>query len=444
MPSISTDPACRRLTDSDRRARAVVDKPAAPLADSDINKIVERKLRSNNFRVLRWSLDSLGETNGYMGSYHTLNVTVRTGDKSEKLRFFAKTPPPLYSPQYDWLVTAGTFKKELAVYEELLPGMGNGIGHKWSPDYYHGKDITIMVMEDAKESGYIMPDKFLPFDVEHCFWVVRTLAAFHSRSLILDEKLRRDAGQTIVDRYGHMLAEAGFIEGELQCEKYLRSCIVGARTMTDLVEGLTDQERTRLKDYIATMINQMPKLVETSSKFRNVVCHRDIWANNIMIRRDSAGKPTGCYLIDYQFIRYCPPALDFLLSLYLNTVRAIRKPNFESFLDAYCDTMKAELAAEGLDMEECLSRAEFVQSCKELNMNSLIYAATNLQVMLLTKDAAEKYFGLPSDEIEHVIYGDQRAELVLSQCRSVKAYQTRIIEVLEEIKEHLPDNPSDC
>nr|XP_033324781.1 uncharacterized protein LOC117219616 [Megalopta genalis] len=445
MPSISSDPASCRLTDSNPRVRTIADlPPPRTVIDSYISKIVERKLRSNNFHVLRWSLDSLEETNGYMGSYHTLSITVRTGDKSEKLKFFAKTPPPTFSPQYDWLIISGTFKKEIRVYEELIPAMGNGIGHKWSVDYYHGKDMTIIVLEDAKESGYVMPDKFLPFDEEHCLWMVKTLSAFHSRSLILDEKLRRSTGQTIADLYGDMLTEAGFIEGQLQAQKYLHACVVGARTLVDLVEGLTDQERTRLKDGVAALILQMPKLVESSSKFRNLVCHRDIWANNIMFRRDSDGRPTGCYLIDYQFIRHNPPAFDFLLSLYLNTSRAIRKAHFESFRDVYCDTMSAELAAEGLDMEGCLSRAEFVQSCEELVINSLTYSAANMQVMLLTKDAAQRYFALPSDEIEHVIYGDQRAELVLSQCRSVKAYQTRIIEILEEIKEHLPDNPSDC
>lgn len=49
----------------------MADKLSTLLVDSDIVKIVEQKLQSNYFRLLRWSLDALGETNGYLGSYTT-------------------------------------------------------------------------------------------------------------------------------------------------------------------------------------------------------------------------------------------------------------------------------------------------------------------------------------------------------------------------------------
>ncbi|XP_076295351.1 uncharacterized protein LOC143216316 [Lasioglossum baleicum] len=447
MPSISADQACSRLTEPPSTACSIVDKPAPPLTDPDINKIVERKLCSNNFRVLRWSLDSLSETNGFLGAYYTLSVTVQTGvgDKSRELKFFAKTPPPSVSPQYTFLVRTNTFNKEMDVYDDLMQRMGKGIGPKWIPDYYLGKDNTIIVLEDGKESGYIMPDKFLTFDEEQCIWMVRALSTFHSRSLILDEKLRRGTGQTISDLYRHLLVEVAFDNEMPQSRKYLSSSAKGAVAMVDLVQGLTDEERRKLKDRVARWIVKMPELVIPSSKHRNVICHGDIWANNIMFRTDSSsGRVAGCYIIDYQFIRYNPPAFDFLLCLYLNTDRACRSAHFTSFLDLYCDTMAAELASEGLNMEECLSRAEFVQSCKDYTGRSLVYCATNLQIMLLTKDAVEKYFIDSIDELEHVLYGDRRPELVLSQCRSVKAYQTRIVEILEEIKEVLPDYPTNC
>ncbi|KZC12479.1 PREDICTED: uncharacterized protein LOC107190555 [Dufourea novaeangliae] len=446
MATISADPGCVRLTDSKSQICPVGDEPAVVLTDFDINRIVERHRGSNNFRILRWSLDSLGETNGYLGSYYTLSVTVRIGEEKSKreLKFFAKTPPPSTSPQYDFLVRYDTFNKEMAVYSELVPRMGTGSGPKWLPDYYLGKNNTIMVMEDAKESGYITPDKFVPLDEEHCVWMVKMLSTFHSRSLIFDEKLRRASGQTIHDLYGHLLVEVAFIENDTMARKYLLSGIKGASAMVDLMEGLSDDQRTSVKDRIARWIVKLPRLLESSRKFRNLICHRDIWVNNIMFRRDSTGRPTGCYLIDYQFLRYSPPALDFIFSLYLNTDRAIRNRLYDTFVDIYWDTMTSELKSEGLDVEECLPRSEFVESCEEIRDLALTYCIANMQIMLLTKDAVEQYFVGSTEELQYVLYGDRRTELVLSQCRSMRAYQTRIIEILEEIKDRLPDNPPNC
>ncbi|XP_031829402.1 uncharacterized protein LOC116425595 [Nomia melanderi] len=444
MVSISSDSALPHSVDLESHGCLMGDKPTTPLTDSDIDKIVERKLHSNNFRVLNWSLDSLAETNGFLGSYYILTVTVKADDKSTELKFFAKTPPPIGSTQYNFLIQHNTFNKEITVYNDLIPMIGRGKGLKWVPDYYLGKNNTIIVLENAIVSGYETLNKYVPFDVEHCILTVRSLAIFHSRCLILDEKLRRSTGQTIMDYFGHVLVEVGFLENDPLARQYRYACSVAACALVDFLEDITEDQRSVLKKRISKWIEMMPKLLESSTKFRNLICHRDIWVNNILFKKDSTGKPIGCYIIDYQFIRYSPPATDFILSLYLNTSRVVRKENFDFFVDVYCDTMQSELASEGLDMQECLPRAEFVESCQQLRNMALIYCIMNLQIMLLSKEAVDKYFAGSMDGMEDVMYGDRRVELVLSQCRSMKAYQTRLIDILEEIKEHLPDNPANC
>ncbi|XP_029046002.1 uncharacterized protein LOC114877505 [Osmia bicornis bicornis] len=445
MTTIIADPACR-FNDSSSKSSicSVDDKPSVLLLDSDINKIVERKLRSTNFRVLHWSLDSLGETNGFLGQYYTLSVTVKIDDKSRHLKFFAKTPPPTDSPQYDFLVNSNTFNKEIAVYSDIMSKIGMGNGPKWAPDYYLGKSNAIIVLEDAKQEGYVTPDKFLLFDVDHCISVITTLSTFHSRFLIHDEKLRRTTGQTIMDLYGNWLEEVAFVEEELAARKYLCSCIKGACTMVDYAKRFNDEERSLMKDWITKTVRSLPILLQSSKKFRNVVCHRDIWPNNMMFKRDSNGKPIGCYLIDFQFLRHSPPALDFVLCLYLTTDRATRRRHFDRFIDVYCDTMKNELASEGLDMEECLPREQFIECCGEIRNVALAYSIANIQVMLLTKQAVEKYFVNNTELLENVVYGEQRSDLVINECRTLKAYKDRIVDMLEDIKDHLVNKATKC
>ncbi|CAK9795897.1 hypothetical protein ANTPLA_LOCUS562 [Anthophora plagiata] len=446
MAAISADPACC-LTDTTTKSQLcpTKEKQTALLLDSDVNKIVERKLRSNNFCVLHWSLDSLGETNGYLGQYYTLSVNVKIDNKSKHLKFFAKTPPPTSSPQYDFLIRYNTFNKEILVYSELIPTMGIGTGAKWVPDYYLSKSNAILVLEDATQEGYVTPDKYIAFDEEHCISVVKAISTFHSRSLILDEKLRQSTGQTILDLYGHVLEEVAFVADDVAARKYLSSCVKGACTMVDLVEGLNENEATMMKYWIATWVPKLPTLLESSDKYRNVMCHRDIWPNNIMFKRDTrTGKPVSCYLIDFQFLRYSPPAIDFMICLLLVTDCAIRRRLYDQLIDLYCGTMKKELAAEGLDVQKCLPREEFVASCNEVKGVALTYSIANMQIMLLTKQAVDKYFIGSTDQLEYVMYGDQRCDLVKSQCRSRKSYQTRITEVIEEIRVYLANNPGKC
>lgn len=444
MATISADPACRLTESAKPQPRSAKEELTALLLDSDINKIVERKLRSNNFRVLHWSLDSLGETNGFLGSYYTLSVTVKIDDKSKHFKFFAKTPPPTTSPQYDFLANTDVFNKEIVVYSEIVPRMGVGNGSKWLPDYYLGKSNVIIVLEDAKQSGYVTPNKHQPFDEEHCILVAKTLSIFHSRSLILDEKLRRNNGQTILDLYGQYLREVAFVQGEEVVEKYISSCFKGACTIIDMHEGLSRDEATVIKNCVSKWMQKLPEWVQSSEKYRNVMCHRDLWANNFMFKRDSAGKLIDCYLIDFQFLRYSPPASDFVICFYLSTDRATRRRCHDLLRDVYYDTMKEELSAEGLDVEACLPRAQFVESCEDAKVLALTYAVTNLQIMLLTQQAAEEYFVRSTDQLEHVVYGDQRPDLIKSQCRSMKSFQSRITEIVDEIREYLAANPDKC
>lgn len=439
MAAINIDKTCSALPISQQDHREM-----SLLTDRDVNKILERKLGGGNFRLVDWKLERLGDARGFLGQYYRLQITTRCGtdgDGTQSLQFFAKTPPPSDSPQFEFLKRYDSFNKEIAVYTDLMQRMGAGGPSRWMVECYLCKRNVIIVLEDASLDGYATPDKYVPFDEEHCVWLLRTLSKFHSRSLILDERLRREEdGRTILDLYGHLLNEVLFADGDDRSEKILASSTTGLCAILDFVEGLDNDAKNDIKRRFVAWSRKISRLLAPSKKHRNVICHRDIWTNNIMFRHDPTGNTNGCYLIDWQFLRYCPPAIDFACCLYLNTNRAIRDRYFDTFAKVYHDSLAQHLAQEGLDIDNHLPWMKFRESYAEARNVALVYAALNLQVMLLSDSITTQYFR-EIDEIEHILYGDGRAKIVRHQCETMPAYKTRMLEIVHEIKDRLPEFP---
>lgn len=437
MAAINVEKTCSVLSISPQDHRET-----SLLNDCDINKILERKFGSDkSSRLVDWKLEPLDGTKGFLGQYYHLSIMTRIDGKMQSLRFFVKAPPPDHSPQFEFLRRFDTFNKEITVYTDLIRRIGAGGSPKWMVECYLCKRNAIIVLEDASIDGYATLNKYVPFDEEHCVWLLRTLSRLHSRSLLLNERLRRESGRTVFDLYGQLLNEVLFVDGDDRSERALTSSVTGVCAMIDLIEEFNDKEKIVVKRRIAEWSRKISQLLAPSREHRNVICHRDVWANNIMFRYDLAGKINGCYIIDWQFLRYCPPAIDFACCLYLTTDRNIRDRHFDLFARIYHDSFARGLAEEDLDVENYLSWTAFRKSYTEARNIALIYAALNLQVMLLTSETTTNYFCNSTEKLEQVLYGDERADLVRHQCEKEPAYKLRIFEILYEIKDHLPEHP---
>jgi len=408
------------------------------LSDRDVNEILKRKLPACDSQLIDWRLEPFNKKNGFFGQYYHLHVTARVnGEQTKNLRFFAKTMPPPDSVQHNFLLRFDSFNKEIILYTDVAKQM-RAIGDLGCiVECYHCQRDTIIVLEDMSLSGYATLDKCVLFNEEHCVLVLRTLAKFHSKSLILDERLRRQ-NRSVSDLYGYLLQEAIFNEDE-DANRLRASCILGFDTLLDLVEGLDDDDKADVKRRIAEWMREFSRLLGPSSKHRNVICHRDVWTNNILFRYDSSGKPDDCRLIDFQFYTYSPPAIDFMIFLYLTTDRASRDRSLDSFARIYHDSLSQFLADEGLDANELLSWTAFRDSCAYARNLSMIYAAFCLQIMLLSDETVMYYFR--SNNFDDFMYGDKRGQLMLYQCEKEPVFKARLLEIVQEIKDHLPDRP---
>ncbi|XP_057341098.1 uncharacterized protein LOC130678130 [Microplitis mediator] len=437
----------RIVTDSNNGTdpRPSVDQDPNLLDDSDIAKIISRKTGGSGDSVINWRLEPITSTCGFMGSYYQLIVTVNNNNANQNdnsssdstiLYFFAKTPPPK-GPQREFTQRTGLFNKEIVMYDEIIPRMGSGFEAKWSPDCYLCKRDVIIVMEDLKHQNYTTLDKYVAFDYEVLECLFESFARFHSRSFILEERLRVQ-GKTLRDIWPDQLREGLFSNNE-RSMLYQKSSLMGIDCLVNAIDCLTDNQKEITMSKITRWWECLLTALEPSRKYRNVICHRDVWSANFMFLTNELGKPINCRLIDFQYYSYLNPAMDLILSLYMITNRNVRDKYFDILVQHYYNCLKQCLYNESFDVDKILPWDDFKQSCQDARPWGLIYIIFNQQVTLLDDDACEKYFARSPQLLEHVLYGTARTELVSMQFQNNHLYREKFTENIFEIFQLLPD-----
>lgn len=83
-------------------------------------------------------------------------------------------------------------------------------------------------------------------------------------------------------------------------------------------------------------------ILDKDTKF-NVMCHGDLWINNLMFKYDSCDRVCGVKLIDLQTVRYTSPVMDILHFIYSSTLAELRKYHLDSLLCDYMNSLMNSL-----------------------------------------------------------------------------------------------------
>lgn len=102
-----------------------------------------------------------------------------------------------------------------------------------------------------------------------------------------------------------------------------------------------------------------------------VMCHGDLWVNNLMFKYDACNVVSAVKLMDLQTVRFTSPSIDILHFLYTSTERHVREQSLDELLDVYVEALAAELqshmaTSEKLaDLLERFNVANVRRQCKE-------------------------------------------------------------------------------
>ncbi|KAL2733655.1 uncharacterized protein V1477_014089 [Vespula maculifrons] len=410
------------------------------LKDEECFEVVRKKLHRDcmeDFSLIDYEVVPIDGVNGYMGQYFKLKARVArpmTPLETKDLNFFTKIPPPISSPQYEFIQQYGTFKKEVELYTRVFPEVLDGPEQKYIPECFLGLENDVIVLEDMAHSGFIMTDKFEPFDFEHCQVLMKTLAKFHAKSFIFEEQYKKN----LHDEFSHCMQETLWSHKDGKSKAMFDAAVKGTVSMIEIIPNLNKNQKEVFKEKLIDLSASHMDKLSPSSKHKNVLCHGDLWANNILFKYDKDKKPIECCLIDFQLARYNPPAHDILCFFQFTTSRELRDKHCETLLKIYYDSMTEALKEAGLDISMIFPWIEFMSSIEDLRTMCIIHGILNTPIMLLDPGAASKYFSEEPELLESVLYVD-RTPLICGQFENVPKYRVRMLEGLLELYDRLVD-----
>ncbi|XP_067008131.2 uncharacterized protein [Anabrus simplex] len=389
--------------------------------------------------------DKSKELNGFLGDHFHVHVTVMVDGQQnyQELKFFIKTLPKGEGYYAQFVSSTDAFLKEVAVYSDIFERFRKyGLIPRcqeefpWAPQCYFTRS-DVLVLEDLVAAGFELSDREEYMDYSLCELVLIALARFHAASIIYEEKESQISGKAckLNELCSDVCFEISFIRsGKSQLQFWFQT---GVKTFLRLISmskkyGEDSEWFGKILDSYQDKCELMFNYVQPSDKYRNVICHGDMWPSNLMFRYASdREKPVEVRLLDFQVFRYAPPALDVMMFLHMVTSREFRRDHLEKLLAMYHQRLESELQENDVPI---LQWEEFRESCNYYSGAARIMAPCFHQIYLVptniltpvlsTEDSFKKFWLCDRDTVAQRCF------------QEVPNYRTRLTEDIEEFMEY--------
>lgn len=285
-------------------------------------------------------------------------------------------------------------------------------------------------MPDLAIEGYKTFKSCETLDLKHTLVTAASIARFHAFFANYATK-RSSNGRSynFLEEYGDVMTEPTFCDSP-----WLRAAAKLSVNFLRIYSKQFAQYPQELEGVLVERYIEACVDLREHEDTLNVMIHKDLWMNNIMFKHNGE-EPTNALIIDFQCLRYGPPAFDLMVFLYLTTVRKFRKRHerdvlrhyFDIFSETIDEATKARLKGLSYDYET------FVAWCERSRMFAAFIAIGIFPYVLMDPTTAQKTFDDPATYMKYC--NEDRTEPVLEYCKISKIYMERQLEVNEEFIE---------
>ncbi|XP_023310394.1 uncharacterized protein LOC108912051 [Anoplophora glabripennis] len=411
------------------------------ICKDDITKTVENKLSTSNLVILRYTLEPLIQRIGLLGDHSLLHVSLLDAEGEERnISFFLKFFPKFAAPA-SFAEGIGAFKKEMFVYElfDIFKTSDISLISSVTPTCYIAQYNKYLILDNLISEGYKTLDKHKTLDYESVLVVLQSLAKLHASSIIYEEKRSAELGEhyRLIDNFEQQLEESFFNDREdfvnAKGVEASIKCVVNEIDIFDFSDKLVSGKS--FSKVAKDLCYEIYRLVKPSKKFRNTLCHGDLWATNFLLKYDSKDQSiSGCKFVDFQCGRYVPPAQDVLSFLYLNTNRDFRKDNMYKVIGMYYSYLERHLKMAGFNINNIIPFSNFMESCEEQKLFAIVQTAIYFPLILISNDEVEAYFS--DRELNEKALFEDRSHLVLAHKDKDESYTKRLKESIQDLRDY--------
>ncbi|XP_032517415.2 uncharacterized protein LOC116770162 [Danaus plexippus] len=369
---------------------------------------------------------------GFLGDYWRLKVELVTSENDTLHKiFFIKAISKSNAAKADMVRDMNLFEKESWFYNVMVKKMTNNGLKPWSSRFITSTNEA-MVFEDLNALQYENRDKFEVYDEEHILLALNTLARFHASSIILEEENSRRIQKPYFINDKYLLDKGGYKTNNTWFEQCMKGALEIVTTMSKYrndAKALQQIENKWSKVWYRSL-----EITETSNKYRNVICHRDLWNNNIMFRYENVNntvKVVDCLFVDFAAVSLQPPASDVMLLFYCTLDPVFREQNLNYFIHYYYEQLKINLSTNGIAIENIISFRDFIESCEEQRLWGVIVSACLVPQFWISEELTKKIF-CNTEDFEKILNND-KATFIKTMINNNEGYKRKILPIFEEI-----------
>lgn len=286
-------------------------------------------------------------------------------------------------------------------------------------------------MPDLAVQGYASRNYLHTLDQQHLTLAAATLARFHAAftNYETQQTIATNRPYNSNEEFGSLLDEPAFCDSP-----FIRAC---AKLTANFIKAYSSKPYQNLPDLETKLAKQYLVACDTSKEYKgtlNVLIHKDLWVNNIMFKYDD-NVLSNAMIVDFQLIRYTPPAFDLMTFLYLTTSRSYREKHEKEIFDQYYSVFSANLNNDSKRRMKDLGydKDSFLYWCERARMFGVLEPAAIFPFILMHPKAAQATFDDPETYDKYV--NEDRTEPVLAYAQQCTVYRERLLEISEEFVE---------